>query len=61
MLSRGATKWFVGTEIFFAFGFVMLSYVFIKLYGVQGANIAYLINYLMYFIFVRFNAKRFAL
>lgn len=60
MISRGATKWFISTEILFAFSFVFLSWLFIGYYGVQGANIAYLVNYICYFIFVYFNLNRFS-
>lgn len=60
MLSRGATKWFVSTEIFFSLNFVLLTYLFVQLYGVSGANIAYLINYSIYFIFVFLNVRKFS-
>lgn len=50
MLSRGATKRFIQMEIFFAISFIALTYVFILMYGLIGANIAYLINYLLYFV-----------
>jgi O-antigen/teichoic acid export membrane protein len=60
MLSRGATKWFISTEIIFSLSFVLLSYLFVEKYGVSGANIAYLVNYSIYFIFVFFNVKRFS-
>lgn len=52
MISRGATKWFVSTEIFFSLLFVFLAFFFVEKYGLQGATIAYLVNYLVYFGFV---------
>jgi O-antigen/teichoic acid export membrane protein len=55
MLSRGATKWFVLTEVVFSFLFVLLSFYMIQFYGVQGANFAYVINYSVYLIFVYLN------
>lgn len=58
MISRGATKWFIFTEIFFSGLFVVLSYFLIDAYGTQGANLAYLINYLLYMIFVSLNLNR---
>lgn len=58
MVSRGKTKWFIYTEVIFSFLFVVLSFIFIKIYGVQGANLAYLINYIIYFIFVYFNLNK---
>lgn len=58
MISRGATKWFVFSEIFFSGFLVFLCYFFIGAYGAQGANIAYVVNYTFYFIFVFINLKR---
>lgn len=58
MISRGATKWFIFTEIFFSGLFIVLSYFLITAYGTQGANLAYLVNYLLYMIFVIFNLNR---
>ncbi|PTT49100.1 O-antigen translocase [Aeromonas sp. HMWF014] len=60
MLSRGATKWFIGTEIVFTMSFVALTYFFVLHYGVVGANMAYAINYFIYFFVVFFNIKRVA-
>lgn len=58
MLARNATKWFVATEIIFSVTFVVLSYFFVINYGIQGANIAYLVNYTLYLCFVVLNLKR---
>ena len=60
MLSRGATKWFMGTEIVFSASFILLAYVFVVRYGVQGANYAYVTNYCLYLIFLYKNIKRFS-
>jgi O-antigen/teichoic acid export membrane protein len=60
MLSRGATKWFMGTEIIFSISFVVFAYFFIAKYGVQGANIAYTLNYSLCLIFIYTNVKRFS-
>ncbi|YCO03456.1 O-antigen translocase [Vibrio sp. VNB-15] len=60
MLSRGATKWFVSTEIVFSLLFVAFSYAFVSYAGLKGAPIAYLVNYSIYFIFIFLNVKRFA-
>ncbi|HIF9514542.1 TPA: O-antigen translocase [Photobacterium damselae] len=51
MLSKGSTKWYVSSEIVFSIIFVALSDYFISTYGVQGANISYLLTYALYFIF----------
>ncbi|EHH0795224.1 O-antigen translocase [Vibrio vulnificus] len=60
MLSRGAVKWFVGSEVIFSILLVVLSYFFIGELGLKGAPLAYLVNYILYFIFVYLNVKRFA-
>ena len=59
MISRGATKWYLFSEIFFGLLLIMLARALIPIYGVQGANYSYIINYTIYFIFVLFNIKRF--
>ncbi|MGL5039091.1 MAG: O-antigen translocase [Aeromonas sp.] len=60
MLSRGATKWFIVTEIVFAFTFVALTYGLVNIHGVVGANMAYAINYMVYFLVVFKAVRRFA-
>jgi O-antigen/teichoic acid export membrane protein len=60
MLSRGATKWFMVTEIVFSLTFVVFAYYFIGIFGVHGANLAYLVNYSLCFLFIYANVKRFA-
>ncbi|WP_185923212.1 O-antigen translocase [Hafnia paralvei] len=58
MISRGATRWYVATEIFFSLTFVLFTLCFVKFYGVHGANFSYAINYCIYFIFVYMNLDR---
>lgn len=59
MLSRGATKWYVSTEILFSASFVILSWFLVGEYGnAHGANVAYLINYTFYFLFIIVNFKK---
>lgn len=60
MLSRGATKWYIFTEILFSLSFVLLSYWFIRSMGLNGVTWSYLLNYVMYFAFVFFNVRRFS-
>lgn len=60
MVSRGATSWFVSTEIVFSISFVVLAWFLIPIFNTQGANWAYLINYSLHFIFVFVNLKHFA-
>ncbi|WP_202304574.1 O-antigen translocase [Dryocola clanedunensis] len=51
LIAQGRVKVFIISEIIFSFSFVVLAYILIQQFGVQGANIAYLFNYLLYFIF----------
>ncbi|EFN9665313.1 TPA: O-antigen translocase, partial [Escherichia coli] len=44
MIAKKSTKLFVFTEIVFTITLVLLSYFFIKKYGVHGANLAYVLN-----------------
>ncbi|GHW58021.1 WzxE protein [Vibrio cholerae] len=60
MLSRGATKWFMGTEILFSLSFVALTYVFVANMGLKGATVAYLVNYSVCFLSIYLNVERFA-
>lgn len=52
MLSRGAASWFIGTEILFALTLPGMAWLFVASFGVQGANLAYLANYVLYLAFV---------
>ncbi|EJL89601.1 O-antigen translocase [Pantoea sp. GM01] len=58
MISKGAIKWFISSEIFFSFTFVLFTYFFVSKIGVNGANWAYLTNYGLYFIFVYLNLNK---
>ena len=60
MLSRGATKWFLGTEIIFSISVVTLTYFLVSKMGLKGATVAYLVNYSVYFLIVKLNIKRFS-
>ncbi|QTL92799.1 O-antigen translocase [Aeromonas jandaei] len=60
MLSRGATKWFMGTEVLFSLSFVVLTYMFVANMGVKGVTFSYLVNYSAYFLSVFLNIKFFA-
>ncbi|MBW5408392.1 O-antigen translocase [Morganella morganii] len=50
LLAKAKTYIFILTEIIFSLTLVMLSLIFITAYGAEGATIAYLINYAIYFI-----------
>ena len=60
MLSTGATKWFMATEIVFSLTLVLLTYFFVGEYGVDGAVIAYATNYFIYLLVIYPNLHRFA-
>ena len=60
MLSRGATKWYVSTEILFTVSFVVLAYLLVSGYGAIGVNMAYTINYILYLFVMLVTIKRFA-
>ncbi|EPM2311061.1 O-antigen translocase [Escherichia albertii] len=51
MLAQGRVRIFVISEIFFSFTFVIFVCYFMRLYGIQGANIGYMLNYIFYFSF----------
>ncbi|MGL5490991.1 MAG: O-antigen translocase [Shewanella sp.] len=58
MISKGRVKWFISTELLSSITFVGISYLLIGIFGLQGATLGYLCNYIVYFCFVRFNIKR---
>ena len=47
---KALTKVFIITEIFFSALFVMLSFLLIHKLGIDGATLAYLATYVLYFI-----------
>lgn len=58
MISTGAVRWFAVTEITFSVSLVVITLIFVQSMGVQGAVMAYLLNYSLYFIFVYSNIRR---
>lgn len=50
MLARAKTKLFMATEVIFGISFPLLSYLFINLAGVDGAVMAFALNYMIYFV-----------
>lgn len=50
MLSKAMTKLFIATEIIFAITLVVFTYVATDILGFVGVTIAYLINYIFYWI-----------
>jgi O-antigen/teichoic acid export membrane protein len=58
ILARGVYKLFIFNEIFFSISFVLLAHWFVLNYGVQGANMAYLVNYLLCFVFMFYKIRQ---
>lgn len=52
MIARKATAWFLATETAFAISFPLLTWLLVDDFGILGANIAYLINYVLYLVFL---------
>jgi O-antigen/teichoic acid export membrane protein len=52
MLARGATSWYIVSEIGFSVTFTGATYFLVPHFGAQGANIAFAGTYLMYFLFL---------
>ncbi|POE18282.1 O-antigen translocase [Pectobacterium odoriferum] len=60
MLSRGATKWFVAIEIFLSITLLSLTWFFVPFFSTQGANIAYLVNYVLGGVIIYSSFGRFS-
>lgn len=60
MISKGATRWFVSSEVIFSCVFVLLAYFLISVHGYFGATIAYLINYALYLLFLMVSINKYA-
>lgn len=50
MLSKAMTKLFITTEIIFSLSLITLTYISTYIFGFEGVSIAYLVNYVMYWI-----------
>lgn len=60
MLSKGATKWFISSEVLFSLNFVAFVWFLVPYFGIKGVCAAYLINYFCYLIFAVVNLPKFA-
>lgn len=58
MLAKSLTKIYVCSEIFFGILLLVLSNYFLKINGLEGITLAYLINSVIYFIFASLNYVR---
>lgn len=57
MVAKAMTRMFIYSELFFAFSFVLLSVVFMNLYGIIGMTIGFMVNYMMYLGFLYFSLR----
>lgn len=60
MLSRGAVKWYLLTELLFGVVFISLSFILIPIFMLHGANYAYLFSYIIYGVIVITKIRTFA-
>ena len=52
LLAKAVTKVYIISEIFFSLSLIILSYLLINRYGLEGSTIAFGINYFLYMIFI---------
>jgi len=57
MVAKAMTKLFIISEVIFTFSFVGLCVLFIKIFGLVGISIAFMVNYLLHMIFLLFALK----
>lgn len=54
MLARGDIRWYISSELTFSFLFVTSTFILVKYIGIEGANVAYLFSYCLYFLWMCF-------
>lgn len=59
MIARKSTTWFIATEVCFSASFPALVWLFVRKFGVDGANLAYLVNYVLYLVFLLVFARKY--
>lgn len=52
MITKTQFRIFIFSEIFFSLSLVLLNHYFMKNYGINGTSFAYMVNYIMYFMFM---------
>lgn len=52
MLSRGAARWYIASEIWFSLQVVLFAWLLIPKFGATGATLAYFLNVSTYLVFV---------
>lgn len=58
MLAKAMTKVFILTEVIFNVSYVILGYVFLNVFHLQGVTIAFAVNYLIYLITMVFVFRK---
>lgn len=59
MLAKAMAQAFVATEVLFSASFVILAFLCVRLYGLEGVAIAYAVNYAVYLVTVAALTRRF--
>ncbi|WP_139709046.1 O-antigen translocase [Aeromonas allosaccharophila] len=59
MISRGATKYFIMSEILSSIIFTLLGYILVPYFGILGAIYSYVITYMIYFAFTYSKVEKF--
>lgn len=58
MIANKKFRLYIGSEIFFSITLVLFSHLLINDFGINGVNLAYLVNYLLYIVFLMFFYNR---
>lgn len=58
LIAKAMTKIYIITEIIFSIMLYMLSIILINIYGVQGATLAYCVNYFIYLLFLMYLFRK---
>lgn len=57
MVAKAMTKLFIFSEIFFVWSFVGFVVLFVNMHGLIGVTMAFLVNYIIYMIFLYFSLR----
>jgi len=57
MVAKAMTRLSIFSEIFFACSFIGFVVLFVNIYGLIGVTIAFMVNYLIYMIFLYFSLR----
>ncbi len=57
MVAKAMTRMYIVSELIFVLSFVVLSVVFMHLYGIIGMTIGFMVNYMLYLGFLYFSLR----